>query len=113
MMKIGPLRDFVRIESVTSARDGMGAPVRTWAPLWEAHAQIETLSGREYFTGTREEASDTVRIYMRFPPKDLNVTSECRAIDTRRGITYAITAVLFDAKRTLLTLAGISGVSDG
>jgi head-tail adaptor len=112
-MRIGPLHDRVRIDAVSNAKDAMGAPSRTWAPLWEAAASIETASAREYFTGSREEAADIVRIRMRYPPRDLNVTSEARAVDVRRGIVYAIQSVLFDDKRTLLTLACVSGVSDG
>jgi head-tail adaptor len=112
-MRVGPLHDRIRIDAVTNGRDGMGAPKRTWAPLWEAAAQIDTYNGREYFTGTREESADYVRIRMRYHPKAVNITSECRAVDVRRGITYAISSVLFDDKRTLLTLACVSGVSDG
>jgi head-tail adaptor len=112
-MRIGPLHDRVRIDQCVEGRDTMGAPSRTWTPLWEAAAQIDTANGREYFTGTREEAADVVRVRMRYPPRDVNVTSAARAVDVRRGITYAIQGVLFDDQRTLLTLACVSGVSDG
>jgi head-tail adaptor len=91
----------------------MGAPKRVWSTLWEAAAQIDTFNGREYFTGTREEAADYVRVRMRYHPRAVNITAQCRATDTRRGIVYAVSAVLFDDKRTLLTLTCVSGVSDG
>lgn len=112
-MKIGPLHDRIRIDECVTKRDALGAPMRVWEPMWEAAAQIDTYGGREYFTGTREEASDSIRIRMRYHPKALNVTAECRAVDIRRDITYAIQTVLFDDKRTLLTLNATSGVSDG
>ena len=112
-MRIGPLHDRVRIDRCVTTKDAMGAPSRAWATLWEAAAQIETTNAREYFTGTREEAADLVRIRMRYHPRAVNVTAEARAVDVRRGITYAIQGVLFDDKRTLLTLACVSGVADG
>jgi head-tail adaptor len=112
-VRIGPLHDRVRIDDCITGKDALGAPVRAWLPLWEAAAQIDTANAREYFTGTREEATDQVRIRMRYHPRAMNVTARARAVDVRRGIVYAITGVLFDDKRTLLTLACISGASDG
>lgn len=112
-MKIGPLRDRVRIEMPAIGRDSLGAPVRAWAEVWEAAAQIDTYNGREWFTGDRMEAADMVRIRLRYHPRAVNVTAQCRAIDTRRGIVYAISQVRFDDKRTLLTLECVSGTSDG
>ncbi len=112
-MRIGPMHDRIRIEEPATVKDGFGAPSRQWTAVYESAAQIETLNGREYFSNNREEAADTVRIRMRYPPRALNLTSDHRAIDTRRGIVYAISAVLFDDKRTLMTLACTSGVSDG
>lgn len=112
-MRIGPMHDRIRIEAPATTRDALGAPQRNWTPVYESAAQIETLTGREYFTNSREEAADTIRIRMRFPAKALNITADHRAIDTRRGNVYAISAVLFDDKRTMMTLACTSGVSDG
>lgn len=112
-MRIGPLHDRIRIDNAVNTRDAMGAPARTWETLWEAAAQIETLNGREYFTGTREEAIGVIKIRLRYHPRAVNINANCRAVDTRRGIVYAITAVMFDDKRTLLTLACVSGSSDG
>jgi len=112
-VRIGPLHDRVRIDRAVTTKDTLGAPSRTWVELWTGAAQIDTANSREYFTGTREEAADMVRIRMRFHPKAVNVTADCRATDVRRGIVYAIQGVLFDDKRTLLTLACVSGVSDG
>lgn len=112
-MRIGPLRDRIRLEAVTNGKDTMGAPVRTWSLLWEAAAQIDTYNGREWFTGDRMEAADLVRIRLRYHPRAVNVTASCRAIDTRRGIVYGISAVKFDDKRTLLTLECVTGTNDG
>jgi len=112
-VRVGPLHDRVRIDRCVTTKDALGAPSRAWVALWTAAAQIDTVSGREYFTGTREEAADLVRIRMRYHPLGMNITADARAVDVRRGITYAIQSVLFDDKRTLLTLACASGVADG
>lgn len=112
-MKIGPLRDRIRLEEPAITRDAMGAPVRAWQTVWEAAAQIDTYNGREWFTGDRMEAADMVRIRLRYHPRAVNITAQCRAIDTRRSIIYAISQVRFDDKRTLLTLECVTGTSDG
>jgi head-tail adaptor len=112
-MRAGPMHDRIRIESPGQGKDGMGAPKRVWMAVWECAAEIATVSGREYFSGTREEAADVVRIRCRYHPKAVTVAADCRAVDTRRGIVYAITAVLFDDKRSLLTFICTSGVADG
>lgn len=113
-MRAGPLRDRIRIEEPGNGRDALGAPKRVWTPLVEHWpAQISTYSAREYFATGREEAADVVKIVCRYHPSAVNVTAGCRAVDELRGIVYAITACLFDDKRTILTLSCLSGVSDG
>lgn len=110
-MRAGPLHDRIRIDEPVPGVDGMVAPRHAWAPIWECAAQISTLTGREFFSQHRETATEGVRIYIRFPP--VNVTAACRCEDLQRGIVYAIEAVLFDDKRSLMTLACVAGGSDG
>lgn len=113
-MKAGPLRDRIRIdEPVPNTVDGMVAPRHEWQTIWECAAQIGTVTGREFFSQQRENAIDGARIYLRHPPPNVNVTSACRVTDIARGTVYAIDAVLFDDKRTLMTLACTSGANDG
>lgn len=112
-MRAGPLRDRIRFESPGNGSDAMGAPKRVWVPILETRGSIQTVSGREYFSNGREEAADVVKIICRFHPKTVNITADCRAVDMLRGIVYAITTVLFDDKRTMMTVTALSGVSDG
>lgn len=111
-MRAGPMHDRIRIdEPVPNTVDGMIAPRHDWQQVWECAAQISTVTGREFFSQQRENAIDGVRIVLRYPA--VNVTSACRVTDVMRGIVYAIDAVLFDDKRTLMTLACSSGQNDG
>lgn len=112
-MRAGPLRDRIRIDEPVPAVDGMVAPRHEWQPLWECAAEISTTTAREFFSQQRENAIDGVRIVMRYPPVGINVTAACRVTDINRGIIYAIDAVLFDNKRTRMTLAATSGQNDG
>src|SRR5262245_30929508 len=113
-MRAGPMHDRIRIdEPVPDEVDGNVAPRHEWREVWECAAQIGTVTGREYFAQQRENAIDGSRIVIRYPPPSVNVTSACRVTDLQRGIIYAIDAVLFDDKRTLMTLACTSGQNDG
>lgn len=113
-MRAGPMHDRIRIdEPVPDSVDGMIAPRHDWREVWTCAAQISTVTGREFFSQQRENAIDGVRIVMRYPSSSVNVTSACRVTDIARGIVYAIDAVLFDDKRTLMTLACTSGQNDG
>lgn len=111
-MRAGPMHDRIRIDApVPDTVDGMLAPRHEWVEVWECAAQIDTVSSREFFSQQRENAIDGVRVRLRYPP--VNVTTACRITDIARGIVYAIDAVLFDDKRTLMTLACTSGQNDG
>lgn len=112
-MRAGPMHDRIRIDEPVPAVDGSFAPRHEWAPVWDCDAQISTVTSREFFSQQRENAVDGVRIVIRYPPPTVNVTTACRCEDTQRGIVYAIEAVLFDDKRTLMTLACSSGANDG
>lgn len=112
-MRAGPMHDRIRIDEPVPSVDGTFAPRHEWREAWECAAQISTVTGREYFSQQRENAVDGVRIVIRYPPPTVNVTAACRCTDLTRGIVYAIEAVLFDDKRTLMTLACTSGANDG
>lgn len=112
-MKAGPLYDRIAIDEPVPAVDGMIAPRHEWQRVWECAAQIDTVTAREFFSQQRENAIDGVRIRLRFPPPSVNVTMACRVTDVVRGTVYAIDAVLWDNKRTLMTLACTSGQNDG
>jgi len=106
------MHDRIRIDApVPDEVDEMDAPSHEWEEVWECAAQISTLTSREFFSQQRENAIEGVRIVIRFPP--VNVTAAHRVTDIDRGIIYAIDAVLFDDKRTLMTLACTAGLNDG
>lgn len=108
------MHDRIRIdEPVPDEVDGMVAPRHEWQTVWECAAQIGTVTGREFFSQQRENAIEGTRIVIRYPTSDVNITSACRCTDVKRGIIYAIDAVLFDDKRTMMTLACTAGQNDG
>lgn len=112
-MQPGKFRDRITIQSVVKTKDSLGAPERSWLDLWSCAAKIEVLRGREYFSGQREEAAGDWRITFRHPPRSISVTSDCRILDVRHNVVYAITGLTYDAKRTYMVAVCVSGVSDG
>lgn len=110
-MRAGPMHDRIAIDEAIDTLDSTRAPKTSWQQIWECDAEIGTVSSRDYFTGTREEGVSTVRIRLRYPP--VNVNLKCRVRDVERGFYFAIDSVLWDDKRTLMTLMCTMGASDG
>ena len=64
--EIGELRDRVTIQYFTISKDTMGGRVRTWLDFVTLWANVEPLSGREYFYSQQIKAEVTHRIKTRY-----------------------------------------------
>ncbi len=65
-MQAGKLRHLVTIEERRDARDDEGAIVPRWGAVRDAYAQIEGLSGREYFQALSAQSSTSHRVRIRY-----------------------------------------------
>jgi SPP1 family predicted phage head-tail adaptor len=65
MMRAGPLRCRVTIETPVETQAADGSILTTWETYIEAWASIEPLIGREYFAQQREQAVVSHKIRMR------------------------------------------------
>jgi SPP1 family predicted phage head-tail adaptor len=112
-MQPGKLRDRISVQAPVKTTDELGAPEREWLEVWVCAAKIEVLRGREFYGGQREEAVGDWRITFRHPPRSISVTSDCRIVDTRHDVTYAVIGLKYDDKRSWMTADCVSGESDG
>lgn len=63
---IGELRHRVTLETPTDTPDGAGGFARSYAPLAQLWARIETLDARADFVAEREEQQTTHRLTIRW-----------------------------------------------
>lgn len=61
-MTIGRMRDRVRVEQPTDTRDSRGQPVKTWTPLVETWAAVESLAGKELWQAQQVQSLTTDRV---------------------------------------------------
>lgn len=110
-MKAGLLRRRLRIERRTVGRDGFLAPtIEPWELVGEVDAQVDAISGREYFGSDRELAGLTWRISLRQIP-GLQLEPDMRATDIDSGEVFDFVAILPSHYRDMQTLAAMSGTS--
>ena len=109
-MRAGRLRHRVRIEEQVQGRDAYGAVTKTWAPLMEVQASIDSVSARELFAAGSDAGEETWRITLRRIPS-LHLDGTYRAIDVDSGAEYDIRAVLDSHQRDMLTLTAKAGSS--
>ncbi|MDP3059050.1 MAG: phage head closure protein [bacterium] len=100
VMKIGELRHLITLQTPTITKDSLGVVSETWSDTASVYAQIEALSGREYFAVARVNAEVTHRVrirYLRGIVPAMRVVAGAKALD--------IQAVLdVDGKKRELTL---------
>ncbi len=65
-MRAGRLRHRVTIQQPTEAGAAAGNVTKTWSTYKETWAEIEPLSGREFFEGAALDREITARIRMRY-----------------------------------------------
>lgn len=90
MMRGGPLRQIVRIERQSIARDDRGQDVATWGLVATVAADIHPLAGRELERAAQVSAETTWRAILRFSP-GLDLTPADRIV--YQGRTLEIIAL--------------------
>jgi SPP1 family predicted phage head-tail adaptor len=99
-MRAGELRHRVTIQQATTARDGFGAEVETWADLATVWAKVETVSGTETIGPEQlETATLTHQVTVRWRD-DLKPTMQVLWKDR----TFTIRAVIADNANKQITL---------
>ena len=79
-MQAGTLRHRITIERPGQAQDAAGQTFNAWFRVAEDYAEVETLSGREFFSAQRMQSPATVRVRMRY--RD--------SIDTTMRVRYGV-----------------------
>lgn len=67
-MNAGKLRHLIVVQQRASGQDSSGQPVDTWINPVELFANVERLSGREYFISQSTGAEINTRITTRYWP---------------------------------------------
>jgi head-tail adaptor len=67
-MKAGAMRHWMRLEKPIVTEDAFRGVVKTWEPVTEVDASIDSLTGREALAADREVAGITWRITLREIP---------------------------------------------
>lgn len=93
-MEPGRLRHRVRIEVKTDERDDFGQPIG-WKSLGVVAADIRSVTGREFISGSAERSNVTTKIFMRYR-EDIRATTTRLIEETKRGAgrIFTVTAPL-------------------
>lgn len=93
-MEPGRLRHRVRIEVKTDERDEHGQPLG-WQAVTTVPADIRSVTGREFISGSAERSSVTTKIFMRYRD-DIRATTTRLIEQNNRGDgrVFTVTAPL-------------------
>jgi len=106
VMKIGKLRHQITLQAPTLTQDSLGVVSETWSDTATVCAQIEAISGREFFDAARVNAEVTHRIRIRHRP---GIVPAMRVLEGTR--TFDIHSVLdVDGRKRELTLMCVERV---
>jgi head-tail adaptor len=115
MYQAGASRRLISFQDVTEAVDAMGGPTQTWTQKCQLHALVEG----ELFevtdsltTGPRKETTKNMTLVVR-NAASLQLNTRMRAVDSRTGEIFAITAIRYDAKKTQCFVDVVGGASKG
>lgn len=87
----GSMRDRVRIESRTAARDATGGAIETWTEVFTTWANVEPLTGSELQEAQKQWSEATYEIGIRYRS---GLDSTMRAFHVDTGLYYDIRAVI-------------------
>lgn len=76
-MRAGKLRHTITIEQNTPTQNSYGEPVDAWSTFATVRAQVEPISGREYFDAQKVDADVDYRVRIRYLS---GVTNEMRIV---------------------------------
>lgn len=106
VMQIGNLRHRITLQTPTLNQDSLGVVSETWSATATVYAQIEAISGREFFESARINAEVTHRVRIRHRP---GIVPAMRVLEGAR--MFDIRAVLdVDGRNRELTLMCVERV---
>jgi len=79
-MRAGPLRHRVIFQRPDVVRNSYGEEITTWVLGAELWCQIEPISGRELLQAAIDNPEQMVRMFIRYAPALLEMTTKWRAI---------------------------------
>ncbi|OTA15627.1 head-tail adaptor [Xenorhabdus beddingii] len=109
-MKAGRLRHRVMIQKNEPTRSEYGSVINHWVDVATVWAEVNAIGGRELVASGAVLSEATVRIWLRY--RD-DITTTHRIVyqgASTHGKTFAIVAVIPDAKHTRLELLCKGGV---
>lgn len=65
-MRIGPLREKITVQEYSATRDSYGGEVKTWATYATRWANVQSVSGREFFSSSQVNATVTTKFVLRY-----------------------------------------------
>lgn len=77
-MRSARLRSLVTIQTPTQTTDAYGAPTETWATYATRWAEVEPLSGREYFAAQQVASEVSHKIKLRHDSLTGSITPKMR-----------------------------------
>jgi head-tail adaptor len=111
-MKAGRMRHWMRLERPAISTDAFGGVVKTWTPVVEVPAAVDSITGREFLGADRELAGATWRVTLRETP-GITVEPDWRGVvlDEAHPLTLDFVAILPSHARDELTIAATGGTS--
>ena len=112
-MPAGRMNRRLRFESPQPAGDGYGDAATLWQEEFTVWAEVFARSGGEQVLAARLTGVQPVEITVYRSTQTRRITSDWRAVDTRTGEVFAVSAPPFDldGRRALLKMLGRSGVA--
>jgi SPP1 family predicted phage head-tail adaptor len=108
-MKIGKLRQRIKIQKYTAGRDSFGGEEPVWTDVAEVWARVSPVSGKEFFASAQVNAEVTTKITMRYIK---GITPKMRVVFDSRS--FDIVSVLdFEERGIELNLMCRESVQDG
>lgn len=106
----GPMNDMVALDELLLKPNGQGGTRSSFRQVFTTWAKIRYLRGGEAVQASRLVGEQPVVVTIRANAQSALVTPEWRLRDTRRGITYAIRAIVPSEDRATYEITAISGV---
>jgi SPP1 family predicted phage head-tail adaptor len=104
--RLGKLDRWITIQSKTVSRTALGDPTETWGTLASVWAEVQPLSGREYFDGQASQrvSSKACRFRIRYLAA-VSKDTQLRVLHDD-GLTYDIKNIAELGRRDGLELTG-------
>lgn len=107
-MDIGKLKHRITIQKQVEGSGPTGQPILSWETVAITWAQVQGISGREFFASSTEQTGTTWKIIMRYIP---GLKSFYRILLDDQ--IFNIKGILPNNDKTMITVMAESGVNNG